>query len=90
MNAVKRIFAYLGGTVSHGIEYRSGGSEAELVGFSDSDFAGDLETRRSTTGYVFCFANGAITWNSKRQKMVTLSTTEAEYVAASTATRELI
>lgn len=88
--AVKRIFAYLSGTVDLGIEYRSSGSESKLLGFSDADFAGDLETRRSTTGYVFCLANGAITWNSKRQRLVTLSTTEAEYVAASTATRELV
>ena len=88
--AVKRIFAYLGGTVDYGIEYRDGGSEPELIGFSDADYAGDIETRRSTTGYVFCLANGAITWSSQRQKLVTLSTTEAEYVAASAATRESI
>lgn len=88
--AVKRIFAYLIGTINHGIEYRSGGRDSELVGYSDADFAGDPETRRSTTGYVFFLANGAITWSSRRQKLVTLSTTEAEYVAASTATRELV
>jgi len=59
--AVKRIFAYLQGTSDYGIKYGSGGSEAALIGFSDADYAGDIETRRSTTGYVFCFANGAVT-----------------------------
>lgn len=88
--AVKRIFAYLSGTVDYGIKYESGGSELELIGFSDADYAGDVETRRSRTGYVFCLTNGAFTWSSQRQKLITLSTTEAEYVAASTAARELI
>ena len=47
--AVKRILAYLSGTIGHGIEFRGGGSE--LVGYSDADYAGDVETRKSTTGY---------------------------------------
>lgn len=88
--AVKRIFAYLVGTSDVKIEYRSGGSNAELVSYSDADYAGDVETRRSTTGYVFSMANGPITWSAERQKLVTLSTTEAEYVAAATAAKELI
>lgn len=87
-HAVKRIFAYLKGTIDNGIEYRSGGSERELIGFSDADYASDVETRRSTTGYVFCMANGPVSWSSQRQKLVVLSTTESEYVAAATATRE--
>lgn len=87
-HAVKRIFAYLKGTISYGIEYKSGGSEAELIGFSDADYASDIETRRSTTGYIFYIANGPVSWSSQRQKMVVLSTTEAEYVAAATATKE--
>ncbi|XP_046142162.1 secreted RxLR effector protein 161-like [Osmia bicornis bicornis] len=63
--AVKRIFAYLQGTIDYGIKYESGGSEAMLIGFSDADYAGDIETRRSTTGYVFCLAGGAVTWSSQ-------------------------
>lgn len=86
--AVKRIFAYLSGTLDHCIEYTDGGSKLELIGFSDADYAGDVETRRSTTGYLFCLANGAVSWLSQRQKMVTLSSTESEYVAASTAAKE--
>ena len=74
---------------NYGIEYANGGSKAELIGFSDADYAGDIETRRSTTGYVFCLANGAVTWSSQGQWLVTMSTTEAEYVAALTAAREV-
>ena len=61
-----------------------------LVGYSDADWAGDLETRRSTTGYLFQLGGGAISWNSKRQSSVALSTTEAEYMALSAATQEAI
>lgn len=88
--AVKRIFAFLVGTKNVGIMYRSGGSESELRGYSDADYASDLQTRRSTTWYVFSLSNGPVTWASQRQKLVVLSTTEAEYVAASAAAKEAI
>jgi len=87
---VKRVLAYLVDNLDVGIEYRYGGSEAGLVGYSDAEYASDLETRRSTTGYIFCMANGPVTWSCQRQKLVTLSTTESEYVAAATAAKELI
>lgn len=87
--AVKRIFAYLVGTKNVGIKYR-GTENIKLVGYSDSDFANDIETRRSTTGYMFELAEGPVTWSSQRQKLVTLSTTEAEYVTASQACKEAI
>jgi len=80
--AVKRIFAYLSGTSKFAIKFCGGGSELELIGYSDADYAGDMETRRSTTGYLFELVNGLVTWSSQRQKLVTLSTTESEYVAA--------
>ena len=86
--AVKRIFLYLVGTIDLGIEYRSGGSDFELKGFPDADYASDVGTRRSTTGYVFVLANGGITWSSDRQKSVSLSTTQSEYVAAAAAAKE--
>ena len=61
-----------------------------LLTYSDSDFAGDLVTRKSTTG-VFCFLNGGpVAWSSRRQDCVSLSSTEAEYVAASAATKTVI
>lgn len=61
-----------------------------LIGFSDSDYAADMDTRRSTSGYIFKLANGPITWMSKRQSCVSLSTTEAEYIAACLAVKESI
>lgn len=52
-----------------------------LTGYSDSDWASDLDHRKSTTGYVFCMNGGAISWNSKKQPTVALSSTEAEFMA---------
>lgn len=88
--AVKRIFAYLTGTINHGLMYKSDGSKLESIGFSDSDYANDIEIRRSTTGYVFCLAGAPVIWSAQRQKLVTCSTTEAEYVAAATAAKEAV
>ncbi|KAG7557256.1 Reverse transcriptase RNA-dependent DNA polymerase [Arabidopsis suecica] len=82
--AAKRILRYLKGTMELGILYRRGGSSSpNLMVFTDSDYAGDLDDRRSTTGCVFLMASGAISWASKKQPVVALSTTEAEYIAAS-------
>ncbi|CAA0826363.1 cysteine-rich RLK (RECEPTOR-like protein kinase) 8, partial [Striga hermonthica] len=62
-----------------------------LSGFVDADFAGsDHDKRRSTTGYVFTYGGTAVSWISKLQKIVTLSTTEAEYVAVTEAAKELV
>ncbi len=84
--AVKKILAYLKRTSEHGIRF--GPELTSLLGFTDADFAGDTDTRRSTSGYVFLLNGGPIAWSSRRQKCVTLSTTEAEYVAACEAARE--
>lgn len=81
MQAAKRALRYLKGTVSLGIFYKKGGTK-ELFGFTDSDYAGDVEDRKSTSGYVFLLSNGAVSWSSKKQPIVTLSTTEAEFVVA--------
>lgn len=88
-NAVKRIFKYLKGTINFGIFYASGGTN-KLIGYSDADHAGDIETRRSTSGYIFKLNDGIISWSSERQKSVSISTMEAEYIAASEASKELI
>ncbi|KAK7861884.1 hypothetical protein R5R35_001481 [Gryllus longicercus] len=88
-NAVKRILKYLKGTINFGIEYRRNSEMLVVTGYSDSDFGNDFDTRRSMSGYVFLLSNGAVTWSSQTQKAVTLSTTEAEYVAASEATKEV-
>ena len=79
--AVKRIFRYLRGIIDFGIIYRRG-NEATLIAYLDSDYAGDVNDRRSTSGYVFVLGSGAVSWSSKKQPVVTLSTTEAEFIAA--------
>ena len=61
-----------------------------LIGFSDSDYGGDYETRKSTYGYLFTLNNGPISWKSKRQSTIALLTTEAEFNGLEQATRESI
>lgn len=89
-NAVKRIYRFLIGTIVRGILYGQVEATPLLSGYSDADFAGDMDTRRSTTGCIFMLCGGAVTWAARRQRMVCLSTTEAEYVAASEAVREAV
>ena len=60
------------------------------IGYTDSDFAGDLDDRKSTSGYVFMLAGGAITWRARKQPLVAFSTVEAEYIGASDAAKEAI
>jgi hypothetical protein len=85
MNSAGRVLRYIAGTKTLAIVY--GGTaiqdpdNGELHGYSDSDFAGDIEYRKSTSGYVFFFAGGVISCQSKRQTVTALSTTEAEYYA---------
>ena len=88
LTAVKRIFRYVKGTIDYALKY--GKNENDLVGYSDADWAGDQESRRSTSGNLFILSNGAVSWLSKRQSTVSLSTTEAEYVSLSSAAQEAI
>ena len=78
---------YLAGTKNYGINFGKGSCNQELMSYCDSDYAGDLDTRRSTTGYVFIIDVGAVSWSSRRQQTVAASTTEAEYMAAAAATK---
>jgi len=80
--ALKRILRYIRGTISLGLFYTRT-DDYRLVGYSDSDWCGDIDYRKSTSGYVFLLGNTTFTWLSKKQPIVTLSTCEAEYVAAS-------
>lgn len=87
MMVAKKILRYLRGTTDFGILFPtySSSSEGELIGFSDSDWCGDRVDRRSTMGYVFKFLDGPISWSSKKQSVVALSSCEAEYIAACSA-----
>ncbi|KAJ4813156.1 polyprotein [Rhynchospora pubera] len=73
---------YVKGTLSHGLFY-SHTDEFDLLGYTDSDWCGDIDDRKSTADFVFYMGDTAFTWVSKKQPIVTLSTCEAEYVAAS-------
>lgn len=88
-NAVKRIFAYLAETPNHGLCFNNRKGDS-IVGFTDADFAGDLDTRRSTSGYVFTLRGGPISWSSRRQTVTAQSTTESELVAVSAGTKEAV
>ncbi|KAK2973952.1 hypothetical protein RJ640_027581 [Escallonia rubra] len=81
LKVAKRILRYIKGTLDYGIMYSSS-QDFKLFGYCDSDWAGDKDDRKSTTGFVFFMGNSAFTWNSKKRPIVTLSTCEAEYVAA--------
>ena len=80
IKAAKRIVRYLKGTIDYGLLY-STSIDFKLVGFSDSDFVRDIDDRKSTTSFVFFMGDCAVTWSSKKQSIITLSTCEAEYVA---------
>ncbi|KAH9697038.1 hypothetical protein KPL71_023433 [Citrus sinensis] len=79
--AANRILRYIKGTINFGLLY-SFSNYYKLVGYSDSDWGGDVDDRKSTIGFVFFIGDTTFTWMSKKQPIVTLSTCEAEYVAA--------
>lgn len=85
LKAAKRILCYVKGTLDFGLLYSSS-KELKLVGYCDSDWAGNLDDRKSTTGFVFFLGDAAFTWRSKKQSIVALSTCEAEYVATTSCT----
>ncbi|GJY84314.1 retrotransposon protein, putative, ty1-copia subclass, partial [Tanacetum coccineum] len=82
LNAVKRIFRYLKGTVHQGLWYPKD-SLISLTAFADADHAGCQDTRRSTSGSMQLLGDRLVSWSSKRQKSAAISSTEAEYIALS-------
>jgi hypothetical protein len=83
--AVKRIIRYFAGTLHHDLYYPRCPREAHLVGYSDSDHAGDIDTSKSMSGILFFFDKCLVSWLAVKQLVVALSSCEAEYIAASTA-----
>lgn len=82
--AGKHILRYINGTLNHGLIYTRT-EDASLRGFSDSDYGGCIDDSKSTTGYVFNLGSGAISWQTKKQNVVALSSAEAEYISLSMA-----
>ena len=88
---MKWILRYLQNTVDVGLTFEQDKSLGKcIVGYCDSDYAGDLDKRRSTTGYLFTLTKAPVSWKFTLQSTVALSTTEAEYMAAVEAVEELI
>jgi hypothetical protein len=83
--AVKQVLRYVKGTLDHGCVYEKGEEGLKIHGYSDSDLAGDIDDRKSTSGMVFYLGCNPISWCSQKQKVVALSSCEAEYISASSA-----
>jgi hypothetical protein len=82
----KRVLRYLKGTINSKLTFKK--NNANIVGYCDADWATDKEDRRSCSGYIFIFQGAAVSWCSKRQPTVALSSTEAEYMSLSTAIQQ--
>jgi hypothetical protein len=88
-NAAKWILRYLKGIINHYICFGDKNNSV-LEAYTDTDWTGDIDSRKSTFGYLICFRNEIVSWQSKLQKYVALSTTEAEYIAIMEACKKLI
>ncbi|KAL2251745.1 UNVERIFIED_CONTAM: Retrovirus-related Pol polyprotein from transposon TNT 1-94 [Sesamum indicum] len=88
--ALKYLLRYLRGTIDIGITFSRNSDYIQLVGFVDSNYANDRDSRKSTTSYVFTLCGACISWKSQLQHIVALSTTEAEYIATTEAFKEAI
>jgi len=89
LTAVKRIFRYLKGTTNLGLLYKKS-SDYKLVGFCGADYAGDRIERKSTSGNCQFLGENLISWASKRQAIIALSTTEAKYISAASCCTQLL
>ena len=89
-NAVNNVFNYLSKTIDLGIIYTKDDNINYISGYCDADYAGDLSSAKSTSGYLFYLAKGPITWKSKLQTIIAQSTTEAEYIAINIAAKEAV
>ncbi|XP_057994493.1 secreted RxLR effector protein 161-like [Hevea brasiliensis] len=85
----KKVMRYLQGTKNYMLTYKRS-SNLEVIGYSDSDFAGCVDDRKSTSGYIFMMSGGAVSWKSAKQTLIATSTMEAEYVACYEATCQAV
>ena len=83
--AAKKVMRYLQGTKYYKLMYRRT-SNLEVLGYSDSDFVGYVDSCKSTSGYIFILAGGAISWRSVNQTLIATSTMEAEFISCFEAT----
>jgi hypothetical protein len=89
LTQVKRILKYVNGTSDYGILYAHD-ENSKLIGYCDADWAGSVDDRKSTSGGCFFLGNNLISWFSKKQNSVALSTAEAEYIAAGSSCSQLV
>jgi hypothetical protein len=89
-NALKHLLRYLKGTMDHKLTYAPTASKEPFVVYTDADHGGNPDNGRSTSGYIVKMGTGAISWSSRLQSIVALSTTEAEFVAAVTVGQEIM
>ena len=80
LTAVKRIIRYINGTSKYGLRFSKDSNDC-LAGYSDTDWAGSVDDRKSTSGGCFYLGNNLVSWMSMKQNLVSLSTTEGEYIA---------
>ena len=88
-SSVKRVLRYIKGTIDFGLRFEAA-DDFQLHGYSDADWAGCKDTRKSTSGQVFSIGNCTVSWRSRKQSIIALSTTEAEYVALYDAAQEAV
>ena len=87
--AMKHILWYLAGTTNFGLLFTRNES-TECTGYSDADWAGDIDDRKSTSGYLYLMSGGPVSWGSKKQSCIALSTAEAEYMSLTSVAQEVI
>jgi hypothetical protein len=87
--AAKHVMRYLKGTIDYGLSY-GGDHDFTLSGYTDADWVGSVSDRKSTSGYCFSLGSAMISWQSRKQSSIALSTAETEYIAACSASCEAI
>jgi hypothetical protein len=87
---IKRIYKYLKGIINYGITYYKNSNNHYISGYCDADYAGDIISAKSTTGYIILLGGSIISWKSKLQSIIAQSTTEAEYIAINGVIKEAV